>query len=178
MAKRWGKVESVTGFISLGSKITVDGDCSHEITSGQGTMGCSGRRLKQAEPEQRAEGCSQGKSSNTLGLSTDLPAPLPSPPQPQGLINSKFPGHQELLSLLALNTDITCPPCVFQSLVSGKGSLLLSKARPLFSRSGFHFQGDLTIIPHTCEKFPTLLIASHLIGLLPSPTHIFSPFLS
>ena len=26
-----GKVEAVTDFISLGSKITVDGDCSHEI---------------------------------------------------------------------------------------------------------------------------------------------------
>ena len=26
-----GQVETVTGFISLGSKITVDGDCSHEI---------------------------------------------------------------------------------------------------------------------------------------------------
>ena len=26
-----GKVETVTGFIFLGSKITVDGDCSHEI---------------------------------------------------------------------------------------------------------------------------------------------------
>ena len=25
------KVETVTGFIFLGSKITVDGDCSHEI---------------------------------------------------------------------------------------------------------------------------------------------------
>ena len=25
------KVEAVTGFIFLGSKITVDGDCSHEI---------------------------------------------------------------------------------------------------------------------------------------------------
>ena len=25
------KMESVTGFIFLGSKITVDGDCSHEI---------------------------------------------------------------------------------------------------------------------------------------------------
>ena len=98
------KVETETDFISLGSKITVDGDCSHEIKSGQGTVGCSGRRLKQAEPEQRAEGCSQGKSSNTLGLSrsqpTGLPAPLPSPPPPQGLINSVFPGHQELLSLL------------------------------------------------------------------------------
>ena len=31
MAKRWGKMETVTDFISLGSKITTDGDCSHEI---------------------------------------------------------------------------------------------------------------------------------------------------
>ena len=27
----WGGMETVTGFIFLGSKITVDGDCSHEI---------------------------------------------------------------------------------------------------------------------------------------------------
>ena len=31
MANRWGKVEIVTEFIFLGSKIIVDGDCSHEI---------------------------------------------------------------------------------------------------------------------------------------------------
>ena len=31
MANRWGKVEIVADFIVLGSKITVDGDCSHEI---------------------------------------------------------------------------------------------------------------------------------------------------
>ena len=32
MANRWGKkVESVTDFIFMGSKITADGDCSHEI---------------------------------------------------------------------------------------------------------------------------------------------------
>ena len=30
MANRRGKVESVTDFIFLGSKITVKGDCSHE----------------------------------------------------------------------------------------------------------------------------------------------------
>ena len=30
MANRWGKVEIVTDFIFSGSKITVDGDCSHE----------------------------------------------------------------------------------------------------------------------------------------------------
>ena len=31
MANRRGKVEAVTDFIFLGSKITVDSDCSHEI---------------------------------------------------------------------------------------------------------------------------------------------------
>ena len=27
----WGKVEGVTDFLFLGSKITADGDCCHEI---------------------------------------------------------------------------------------------------------------------------------------------------
>ena len=31
MANRWGTVEAVSDFIFLGSKITADGDCSHEI---------------------------------------------------------------------------------------------------------------------------------------------------
>ena len=31
MANRRGKNETVRGFIFLGSKITVDGDCSHEM---------------------------------------------------------------------------------------------------------------------------------------------------
>ena len=31
MANRWGTVETVSDFIFLGSKITADGDCSHEI---------------------------------------------------------------------------------------------------------------------------------------------------
>ena len=30
-ANRWGNMEIVTDFIFLGSKITVDGNCSHEI---------------------------------------------------------------------------------------------------------------------------------------------------
>ena len=33
MANRWGKMETVTDFIFLDSKITVDGDCGHEIKS-------------------------------------------------------------------------------------------------------------------------------------------------
>ena len=31
MANRWGTVETVADFIFVGSKITADGDCSHEI---------------------------------------------------------------------------------------------------------------------------------------------------
>ena len=31
MANKRGKVEAVTDFVFLGSKITVDGDCRHEI---------------------------------------------------------------------------------------------------------------------------------------------------
>ena len=31
MANRWGKMKTVTDFIFLGSKITVDSNCSHEI---------------------------------------------------------------------------------------------------------------------------------------------------
>ena len=31
MANRWGTVETVSDFIFRGSKITADGDCSHEI---------------------------------------------------------------------------------------------------------------------------------------------------
>ena len=31
MADRWGIMETVTDFIFLGSKITADGHCSHEI---------------------------------------------------------------------------------------------------------------------------------------------------
>ena len=31
MANRWGTMETVTDFLFLGSKITADGDCSHEI---------------------------------------------------------------------------------------------------------------------------------------------------
>ena len=31
MANRWGTVETVRDFILEGSKITADGDCSHEI---------------------------------------------------------------------------------------------------------------------------------------------------
>ena len=31
MANKWDAMETVTDFIFLGSKITADGDCSHEI---------------------------------------------------------------------------------------------------------------------------------------------------
>ena len=50
MANRWGKMKTVTDFIFLGSKITVDGDCSHEIKRhlllGRKAMTNSDRLLK------------------------------------------------------------------------------------------------------------------------------------
>ena len=33
MTNRWGKKQKLSNFTFLGSKITVDGDCSHEIKS-------------------------------------------------------------------------------------------------------------------------------------------------
>ena len=41
MANRWGKMETVKEFIFLGSKVTSDGDCSHEIKRDS----CLGRKV-------------------------------------------------------------------------------------------------------------------------------------
>ena len=43
-------VETVADFIFLGSKITADGDCSHEITQGQGQGVSSGLRSGHVVP--------------------------------------------------------------------------------------------------------------------------------
>ena len=52
MAK-WERVETVTDFLLLGSKITVDGDCSHEFKShlllGRKAMTNLGKVLKSRE---------------------------------------------------------------------------------------------------------------------------------
>ena len=45
MANRWGKIETVIDFILLGSKITADGDCSHEIKSWRNQEGLRSRTL-------------------------------------------------------------------------------------------------------------------------------------
>lgn len=102
-----------------------------------------------------------------------IPLPFPFTPTAD---NSRFPGHRDRHGLAsplsALTSEIPCPHLV-QSLVSGKGSLLPSKARPLFSRPGSHFKRDL-IIPNIDGKSPTPLSALHLIWLLLTPMHIFS----
>ena len=48
MVNRWGKMETVTDFICLGSKITVDGDCSHEkkLTSWKKSYGKPRQHIK------------------------------------------------------------------------------------------------------------------------------------
>ena len=46
MAKRWGTMETLTNFIFLGSKITEDGDCNHEI-KGHLLLGRKADQLRQ-----------------------------------------------------------------------------------------------------------------------------------
>ena len=61
MANRWGKKETVTDFISLGSKIPVDGDCSHEIKRhvlfGRKTMTNLDSQLKSRDITLLTKGC-------------------------------------------------------------------------------------------------------------------------
>ena len=53
----WGKVETVTDFIFLGSKITEDGDCSHKIKRclllGKKARQCIKKKARQCIKKQR-----------------------------------------------------------------------------------------------------------------------------
>ena len=62
-----GKVETVTGFIFLGSKITVDGDCSHEIKS---TYKKSYDKPRQHIQKQRHYFADKGPSSQSYSFSS------------------------------------------------------------------------------------------------------------
>ena len=54
MASRWGSIGTATDFIFLGSRITADGDCSHEIQRhlllGRKLMNNLDRILKSKDP--------------------------------------------------------------------------------------------------------------------------------
>ena len=69
MANRWGKMETVRDFIFLGSQITVDGACSHEIKRhmllGRKTMTNLDNILKS-----RGITADKGPSSQSYGFSS------------------------------------------------------------------------------------------------------------
>ena len=58
-----GKVEAVTDFLSLSSKITVDGDCSHEIRRQE-----SYDKSRQCVAKQRHYSADKGSYSQGYGL--------------------------------------------------------------------------------------------------------------
>ena len=67
MANRWGKMETVTDFNLLGSKLTADGDCSHEIktlTPWKKSYDQPRQRIK----KQRHYFTSKGPSSQSFGF--------------------------------------------------------------------------------------------------------------
>ena len=70
MANRRGKVEAVTDFIFLGSKIAADSDCSHEIKRclllGRKAM----RNLRQCVKEQRHHFANEGSYSQSYDFSS------------------------------------------------------------------------------------------------------------
>ena len=69
MGNRWGLVATVADFIILGSKITADGDCSHEIktlTSWKESYDQPRQHIK----KQRHYFVNKGLSSQGYGFST------------------------------------------------------------------------------------------------------------
>ena len=69
MANRWGTVETVTNFIFLGSKITADGNCSHEIKI-LVPWKKSYDKLRQHTKKQRHYFVNKGPSSQGYGFSS------------------------------------------------------------------------------------------------------------
>ena len=64
------KVETVTDFIFLGSKITVDGDCSHEIKR-RLLLGRKAMRPRQRIEKQRHHFANKGLYSQNYGFSSN-----------------------------------------------------------------------------------------------------------
>ena len=67
MAHRWETVETVTDFIFLGSKITADGDCSHEIKR-RLLLGKKDDQPKQHIKKQRHYFVNKGPSNQSYGF--------------------------------------------------------------------------------------------------------------
>ena len=69
MANRWGKMETVTDFIFLGSKITADSACSHEIKRHLAPWKKSYDKPRQRIKKQRHHFANKGPSSQSYGFS-------------------------------------------------------------------------------------------------------------
>ena len=69
MANRWGKMETVTDFIFLDSKITVDGDCGHEIKRHLILEGKAVTKLDSILKKQKHHFTDRGLCSQSYGLS-------------------------------------------------------------------------------------------------------------
>ena len=63
-------METVTDFIFLGSKITVDGECSHEIKKMLAPWKKSYEQLRQQIKKQRHYFANKGPSSQSYGFSS------------------------------------------------------------------------------------------------------------
>ena len=70
MANRWETVETVADFIFLGSKITADGDCSHEIKT-LAPWKISYDQPRQHIKKQRHYFADKGMSSQSYGFSSN-----------------------------------------------------------------------------------------------------------
>ena len=75
MANRWRKVEMVTDFIFLTSKITVNGDCSHEIKShlllGRKAVTNLDSVFKKKKERERHHFVNKGPYSQSYGFSSN-----------------------------------------------------------------------------------------------------------
>ena len=69
MANRWKTMETVTDFLFLGSKITADGDCSHEIKRFAPWKKCYDQ-TRQHIKKQRHDFVNKGPSSQSYGVSS------------------------------------------------------------------------------------------------------------
>ena len=68
MTNRLGKMEMITDFIFLGSKITVDGDCSHEIRRHLLLGRKANDKPRQCVEKQRHYSANKGAYSQGCGL--------------------------------------------------------------------------------------------------------------
>jgi len=69
MANKWGKMETVTDFIFLGSKITADGDYSHKIKT-LAPWKESSDKPRQCIKKQRQYFANKGPYCQSCGFST------------------------------------------------------------------------------------------------------------